>query len=259
MKKNLLLLALATAFLLQLNVLIRSNIEQSSTAEVPPLSTSADDERIDGATFYTNDEIIAEPIDEKPEEDSNAFTFLSNPSAEYYSLNSDYVGWIEMAGTVIDYPVVRGQDNDFYLEHDFYKEEHILGAIFMDYRNVGMGLDDHSILYGHHTNTGLMFADLEKFLSEEFTAPNSTIEFQDPYSKRTYEIFSVHVSPADSGYIRTSFEGDDLATYYEELKAASSFPIESEFKPDQKLLTLISCNYTVDDGRIYVHAYEVTE
>ncbi|WP_423189243.1 class B sortase [Alkalibacterium sp. f15] len=259
MKRKLLLLGLATAFLLQLNAVVRSTVEQSSTAEVPPLSTSTDDVQIDEASFYSKDSVITEPAADMDEEESDAFTFLSNPSAEYYSLNSDYVGWIEMADTAIDYPVVRGQDNEFYLEHDFYKEEHILGAIFMDYRNVGMGLDDHTILYGHYTKSGLMFADLDKYLSEEYTAGNSTIEFQDPYTKRKYQIFSVHVSPADAGYIRTSFKGNDLEAYYEDLKEASYFPIESEFDPDQKLLTLISCNYTVDDGRIYVHAYEITE
>jgi len=129
----------------------------------------------------------------------------------------------------------------------------------MDYRNIGMGLDDHTILYGHYTQNGLMFADLEKYLSEEFTTENSTISFKEPYTDRTYEIFSVHVAPADSEYIRTSFKDDELEAYYEKLKGDSNFSIDSEFDSDQKLLTLISCNYTVDDGRVYVHAVEVTE
>lgn len=259
MKKKLVLLALGTAFLLQLDIYMHATIEQSSTAEVPPITDSTDEKQSDEPSFYLDEESIAESIAEKPVEEANALTFLANPSAEYYELNSDYVGWIEIAGTVIDYPVVRGQDNEFYLEHDFYKEEHILGSIFMDYRNIGMGLDNHTILYGHYTQTGLMFAELDKFLSEEFTEENPTISFQDPYTERTYKIFSVHVAPAGSAYIRTSFQGNELETYYDELKADSKFPIASEFEEDHKLLTLISCNYSVDDGRVYVHAYEVTE
>ncbi|MDZ7835911.1 MAG: class B sortase [Alkalibacterium sp.] len=213
------------------------------------------------AEDLADDETDGSANDENNEEKEaqEPFAFASNPSSDYYAMNSDYVGWIEVAGTRIDYPVVRGQDNEFYLEHDFYKEEHILGSIFMDYRNVGMGMDDHTILYGHYTKTGLMFADLDKYLSEEFTQNNSTIVFNDPFTDRTYEIFSVHVAPADSEYIRTSFQDDELEAYYEKLKASSNFPIESEFQEDQKMLTLISCNYTVDDGRVYVHAYEVTE
>lgn len=255
MKRKTLLLALATVFLILLDLSIRSHSEQSSTADVPSLLTETKESSLNQAAIIPVED--AESEDSEPV--SDAFDFLSNPSAEYYEMNADYVGWLEIGGTVIDYPVVRGQDNEFYLEHDFYKEEHILGSIFMDYRNVGMGLDDHTILYGHYAKSGLMFADLDKFLSEDFTEENPTINFQDPYMDRTYKIFSVHVAPAGSDYIRTSFEEDALEMYYEKLKADSAYPIESEFKEDHKLLTLISCNYTVDDGRVYVHAYEVTE
>lgn len=255
MKRKTLLLALATVFLLLLNLSIRSHLEQSSTADVPPPTTDFNETRPTEASIFPVE--TSEP--DKPVPGSNAFSFLANPSADYYELNSDYVGWLKIGGTVIDYPVVRGQDNEFYLEHDFYKEEHILGSIFMDYRNVGMGLDDHTILYGHYTQTGLMFADLDKFMTEDFTKKNPTISFQDPYTDRTYKIFSVHIASAGSDYIRTSFEDNELKTYYEKLKADSAYPIESEFKEDQKLLTLISCNYSVDDGRVYVHAYEVTD
>ena len=255
MKRNVLLLALATVFLILLNYSIRSNLEQSSTAEVPPISTEVNESRPKEASIFPLETETLEDAETKAE----TFSFLANPSAEYYALNSDYAGWIEVGGTVIDYPVVRGQDNEFYLEHDFYKEEHKLGSIFMDYRNIGMGMDDHTILYGHYTQSGLMFAELDKFLSEEFTNENPTISFTDPYTERTYKIFSVHVASADTDYIRTSFEGDDLETYYEKLKADSAFPIDSEFDEDMKMLSLISCNYTVDDGRVYVHAYEVTD
>ncbi|SFC52267.1 sortase, SrtB family [Alkalibacterium subtropicum] len=255
MKRKALLLALATVFLLLLNISIRSHLEQSSTADVPSLSADFNE----APSVESSSSLVVDQDLDDPGSETDAFSFLANPSADYYEMNADYVGWLKIGGTVIDYPVVRGQDNEFYLEHDFYKEEHILGSIFMDYRNIGMGLDDHTILYGHYTQTGLMFADLDKFLSEDFTKENPTISFQDPYTKRTYKIFSVHVTPAGSDYIRTSFDGNELKAYYEELKADSVYPIESEFKADQKLLTLISCNYSVDDGRVYVHAYEVTE
>lgn len=246
MRRKVLLMGLATIFFVLFILFIQSEIDQSKTAEVPRVTPSLA-------------EVVIDPNTKEDTEETDLYTFLTNPSTNYYELNTDYVGWIQVGGTVIDYPVVRGQDNEFYLDHDFYKEKHVLGAIFMDYRNIGMGLDKHTILYGHHAKTGVMFAELKNFLSKDFTDDNPTIAFQDSYTDRTYQVFSVHVAPASSEFIKTSFKHDELEPYFEKLKTTSQFPIESEFKPDLKILTLISCNYTVNDGRIYVHAYEVTD
>lgn len=120
------------------------------------------------------------------------------------------------------------------------------------------GHDQHTILYGHYTSYGNMFADLEKFLSEDFFNSNQTIVFQDLFTDRTYEIFSVHIAPADPYFINESFNTPDLTKYYEELKELSLFERERDFTGEEKLMTLISCNYTVNDGRVYVHAIEIT-
>lgn len=255
MRKTSLLVALASLFFLFFILMIQSQLEQSSTASVPSIPTENTETTFEQSSILDLNDQESEAIASQVQ----TFPIQSNPSAKYYDLNSDYVGWLKIGGTVIDYPVVKSSDNKFYLNHDFYKDEHILGAIFMDYRNIGMGQDDHTILYGHYTQSGLMFAELDKFLSESFTNKNPTINFMDPYTKRTYKIFSVHVAEADSNYIKTSFKEDDLKKYAEKLKANSAYPIDSELKESPKLITLISCNYSVDDGRVYVHAYEITE
>lgn len=182
----------------------------------------------------------------------------SNSYSDNVTINQDFTDWLSISNTAIDYPVVKGRDNEFNLEHDFYKDQHPFGSIFMDYRNVGMGYDQHTILYGHYTSNGNMFADLEKFLSEDFFNSNQTIVFQDLFTDRTYEIFSVHIAPADPYFINESFNNPDLTAYYEELKELSLFERETDFTGEEKLMTLISCNYTVNDGRVYVHAIEIT-
>lgn len=261
MTKKKRLILLGALFILQLGAYLYTVLPQLRAVEVPPLESEMVD--AEGESDY-NVENQSEDIPEiqASEEEieaavAEAPVFTRNPSADYYALNADYMGWISINDTKVDYPVVRGQDNEYYLHHNFYKEKDVLGTIFMDYRNIGMGHDDHTILYGHHNAFGHMFADLEKFLSEDFLNENRQFTFSDPYTDRTYEIISVHFAPANAEYIQTNFKGNEFTEFYNRVKEESLFPLASEFEEGDKLLSLITCNYVVDDGRLYIHALEV--
>ena len=78
------------------------------------------------------------------------------------SINSDYQFWINVEGTNIDYPVVQGSDNDFYLNHDFNKNYLPAGSIFLDYRN-DFETDYNTVIYGHHMRNSTMFGQMETF------------------------------------------------------------------------------------------------
>lgn len=260
LRRKIALSAIAAAFLVQLFFVLRTNYIQSNPTEVPSLTAkqTAETRRPD----YPDSETEPPDIEHSttlPDTESLLYQFQPNSYSEYLGINQDFTGWLSISNTAIDYPVVKGRDNEFYLEHDFYKDQHPLGAVFMDYRNVGMGYDQHTILYGHYTSNGNMFADLEKFLSEDFFNSNQSITYQDLFSERTYEIFSVHIAPADPYFINESFANPDLTDYYNELKDLSLFERDTAFTGDEKMMTLISCNYTVNDGRVYVHAIEVTD
>lgn len=185
--------------------------------------------------------------------------FVKNTATDYYLLNSDYVGWLNIADTVIDYPVVRGTNNEFYLSHNFYKEEDALGAIFMDHRNVGMGMDKHTIIYGHYTKYGQMFRDLEQYLSEDFLTSHSEFIFTDAFTKRTYKIFSVHPSDADPKFLDVSFKENEFTDFVDTLKKESIFELDTPVSPEDNILTLVTCNYSVNNGRLFIHAVEITE
>lgn len=275
MKRKIGLSILALVFFAQLFVVLRTHYVQSNPAEVPSLSQLSNQEEqsesgdnvneVQDSSEVDLDDVIEETnlpddIDDyEIAESSIMFEFTPNAFSSFLSINPDFTGWLSIENTAIDYPVVRGRDNEFYLEHDFFREAHPLGAIFMDFRNIGNGQDNHTIIYGHHTSTGHMFADLEKFLSEDFFNENRTIVFEDIFSERTYEIFSVHVAPADAYFINESFTNPDMTDYLNDINERSVHQTDTEFTDDTRLLTLISCNYTIDDGRIYVHAVEVTE
>ena len=83
-------------------------------------------------------------------------------------INPDIVAWIRIPDTSIDYPVVQGNDDSYYLTHTFKKAEHVAGAIFLDSDNSADFSDDKNIIYGHNMKDGSMFRGLRNFLDDEF-------------------------------------------------------------------------------------------
>ena len=83
-------------------------------------------------------------------------------------INPDIVAWIRIPDTSIDYPVVQGNDDSYYLTHTFKKTEHVAGAIFLDSDNNADFSDDKNIIYGHNMKDGSMFRGLRNFLGDKF-------------------------------------------------------------------------------------------
>ncbi|MDB0579377.1 class B sortase [Salinicoccus roseus] len=273
--KKLLLFFLGILMAAQLGYLLFGHFNPSMPREVPDVHSTVagmdenseenieEDVRADNlhARILNSDKVRDIDVSGgRSDHEAKNYEFSQNPFAEYLSMNPDFTGWITVDNTNIDYPIVKGRDNSYYLKHNFYHEPDSYGAIFMDHRNIGNGHDDHTVIYGHHTDTGHMFADFEKYLSPSFYKDNKTIEIQDLYKKRTYEIFSIHTGPADLSYINQPFQNSNTEEYAELLRSQSIYDdSEVPIGEDAKLLTLISCNYSHDDGRLYVHAVEVTE
>jgi len=105
--------------------------------------------------------------------------------------NPDYIGWIRINGTEIDYPVVQGTDNVRYLNTTFMGERNPSGTIFMDNEN-RHGFLGLSILHGHNMRNGTMFAGLHRFRDNEFLAEHSDVTIFTPEGETlTFRIFDV--------------------------------------------------------------------
>ncbi|MBM6801848.1 class B sortase [Mediterraneibacter glycyrrhizinilyticus] len=103
-------------------------------------------------------------------------------------INPDIVAWLKIPG-VLDYPVVQGTDNSYYLSHTFRGQYNIAGSIFLDSRNKADFSDSRSIIYGHNMKDGSMFHVLRKFQDWEFYKENREIWLYLPDgSVRVYEI-----------------------------------------------------------------------
>ena len=96
---------------------------------------------------------------------------------ELYLQNEDMVGWISIAGTTINYPVMQSRNNpNFYLKHNFEKEYSDLGTPYVQ-ENCDIAESDNLVIYGHHIKGGRMFGALEDYKSQSFYEEHKTIQF----------------------------------------------------------------------------------
>lgn len=128
------------------------------------------------------------------------------------SINADVASWIYMPGVDISYPVVRGKDNDYYLQHTFEKNVSLSGAIFMDYQDSPDLVGFNTFIYGHNMRNGTMFGSLKKYLQDETliqNAPYFYLYLKDGSVKK-YRIFAYYQDDGNSDtYSRPSKEGEE--------------------------------------------------
>lgn len=172
------------------------------------------------------------------------------------AVNEDIIGWIYMPNTRIDYPLVIGEDNDYYISHNANKESDRAGAIFLDEQNSPDFSDQNTIIYGHRMNSGAMFADLHKYQDEAFFRENDIIYLYLPDGTVSeYRIFSAYVvNEVDETYTIGFASEDDYASYLEKMKGRSGVETDIELSPQDRIITLSTCVKGQDTDRYVVQA-----
>ena len=190
----------------------------------------------------------------------------SEDDFDYQSLiamNSDCVGWIQIPGTDINYPVVQAADNEFYLTHNFNRETAACGAIFMDYRNDVDAKAEHLILYGHQMKDNSMFKQLNGYKEEIFYKEHPNINFTTLNDDSNYEIISVFLSrvyyKSENDVFRYYYfinaeNEEEYNNYINECKKASLYDTKKSAQYGEQLLTLSTCEYSQEDGRFVIVA-----
>lgn len=182
-----------------------------------------------------------------------------------YNQNKNLIGWLKIADTNIDYPVMQTDNNEYYLDHDVNHETDKNGTLFMDYQCDIIKPSSNFIIYGHNMRSGNMFGNLDKYKSESYYKEHPVILFDTIYEKGTYQIMYVFNS-----HIYT--EDEITFKYYQMIEIDSEKEFESNMKSMQEialyntgveavygdqLLTLSTCDYGEDDGRFVVVAKRV--
>ena len=210
------------------------------------------------------------PEDEGNEEDSQpsaepAPTLTSyDKYADVYNANADFIGWLTIEGTNINYPVMQTPNSpDFYLKHSFDKGYSEYGVPYMQ-ENCRLGLSDNCIIYGHHMQDGSMFADLCKFESEDFYKEHKTFCFDTLGAYGKYEIvcvFKTSVYSAD-GFKYYHFvdaaNAEEFNAYLSTCQALALYETGVSAQYGDRLLTLSTCEYSRTNGRMVVVAKLIT-
>lgn len=182
-----------------------------------------------------------------------------------YNSHKKLIGWLKIDDTNIDYPVMQTNNNEYYLDHNINQEKDRNGALFLDKDCDVINRSTNLIIYGHHMKSGRMFGNLDDYKSERYYKKHPTIQFDTIYEKGTYEIMYVFRSKVYN-------EGEVVFKYYQFIDCYSEQEFESNMKEmaalslydtgvtaeyGDKLLTLSTCDSSVDDGRFVVVAKKV--
>lgn len=194
-------------------------------------------------------ETIAKSIEEQNEDGD---TDTTNKVYDLMLRNKDCVGWLKVANTDIDYPVMLTKDEpEYYLRRNFNKSYSYMGTPFMD-ANCNIGISKNLIIYGHNMKNGKMFASLMKFKNKEYFDEHQSVEFITPNEKAIYHIICVAKVKADDSWY-SFIENSGESQYNERIKelySKSLYHSDYEFGYNDEFLTLSTCEYSQNDGRL---------
>lgn len=179
---------------------------------------------------------------------------------ELIKKNSDTIGWLKINETQIEYSVVKAKDNNYYLTHDFDKNDNSAGWVFADYRNKIDGTDKNIVIYGHNRRDGSMFGSLKKALIDDWhnNEENRKIMFFTKSEKSIYEVFSIYKVEKEDYYIQTSFSTNTAyKNFLNTIKNRSIKDFNVDITSDDQILTLSTCDNN-NKYRIVVHAKKTT-
>lgn len=177
--------------------------------------------------------------------------------AELLAANPDTVGWLSASET-IDFAVVQ-RDNEYYLTHNFFGEETAEGAAFMDVGNSISPMDEHLLIHGHNMRNGTVFGDLDEFRNLDFVKANAVAAFNTIYADAQYVVFAVYdisATPGNENFMNMqtfNFDSDEeFMAFVNEAKERSVFDIPVDVQRGDQLLSLVTCSYSDDNGRLVV-------
>ena len=168
--------------------------------------------------------------------------------SELIKQNSDTVGWISVPSTEINYPVVKGEDNDFYLTHAFDKSSNAAGWIYADYRNKCDNSDKNLIIYGHNRLNNNMFGTLENVLTDDWLSDENNLYINYSNINNTshvYKVFSTFICDSDEStdYLKTDFSSPaDFKEYISKLQSNSSYNFNTFVSESDSIITLYTCH-----------------
>ena len=210
---------------------------------------------------------ILRPADSAPASDAPEAEATPDTEAfaQLLALNPDTIGWLRIDGTTIDDVVMYApQEKEKYLHRDFYGNDSVRGAFFVD-ENCDVRTSDNLIIYGHHMKDGTMFGALADYQDADFAARHPYIRFHSLYGSHTYEVVAaintriLAVGEPGFRYYAYTGSGDDemMQEYWAFIQSNRLYDTGVSIQPGDRLITLSTCAYHAQDGRFIVVAKRI--
>ena len=208
--------------------------------------------------------LVENIVNDNSEPQENVETERMKKLKELQKENSDIVAWLQIEDSKINYPVLQGEDNSFYMTHDYKKEYSKDGSLFLD-KDYDWSVPSSNLLIYGHNNRGSteMFVDLMNYKEEDYYKNHKTIRFTTAEEDAEYEIIAVFLSrvyyKSEKDVFRYYFfinaeNEQEFNEYVENSKKASLYNIDATAKYGDQLLTLSTCSFHTEDGRLAVVA-----
>ena len=169
-------------------------------------------------------------------------------------INPDVVAWLYIEDTQINYPIVKGPDNDYYLNRSFKGAKSAVGSMFLDYRNSESFTDLHANIYGHHINNGSMMAGIVKYKDQSFYESHPYGLLMTPEANYLIEFYSGFIAEAydDAWQVQFSSYGE-YENWIDRTVERSLFASGAKPARNNQVLTLSTCTYEFYDARFVLH------
>ncbi len=183
--------------------------------------------------------------------------------------NSEIVGWLEMKGTNINYPIMQGSDNDFYMNHSYKKTSNKQGSLFL-HKDYDWNIPSNNmIIYGHNNSKdGSMFATLLKYEKESFYKKYPTFRFTTDKEDAEYDVIGAFRSKvykkSDTNVFRyykfiNSTSEEEYNDFIKNVKKSAAYDTGKTAEYGDQLITLTTCAYHTTDGRFVVVGRKISK
>jgi sortase B len=253
--------------LLALNLFMLTHLPEQKSQQKETLPTHAETEMVMTTMMETTTETTVPETTVAPTEETNPLVIMDF-FIEKLNENPDITGWVTIEGTKLDYPVMyTPSEPDKYLHADFNGNWSIGGVPYLEEGCSLSPESDNLIIYGHNMANGTMFHTLMSYDQKHFWEAHPTIRFSTLYEERTYEIIAafydrVYYKYEDCFKFYQFIDAEDEAHFQEAIdyfKKTALYDTGVTAEYGDKLITLVTCAYHVDNGRFVVVAKDVTD
>lgn len=166
-------------------------------------------------------------------------------------INDELIGWIDVYGTNIDYPIVQGEDNSKYLNTTVFGEFSTAGSIFLDAGNSPDFSDFQNIIYGHYMAERKMFGDMELFKEKEFFDSHKygAIHRYGKPSKGIEFFAFLKTVGTDTDILSPAKKMEDKQGLIEKIYKSADYKRDLDFSDQENLVVLDTCDFSITNGR----------